>query len=724
VGVASAPDRSRAAVRERWLFITRPTISDEEYAPMQARRCTLRRRPANSSLADAFPHPLRRDPTMIALLLASVLQQPPRPAPLQVVVTPSQPTVVVGDSLRLRGEVRDAAGRPVPGATVRWLGGGGFEGRVDSLGVVHAGSPGTLVVFAVPAVPGATPGEPTEIPVRMVPGPAARVTLAGDAGTLVVGQRTQLEATARSANGDVTGAPVIWSSSAPAALSVSRTGQLQALAPGRAVITAAAGGVRATREITVVAGPVQRVDIGGGAEVARTGDVLRFTASARDPQGRAIEGVRPTWTIAPGSGRIDPDGGFVAYEPGVYTVSASFGSAAADATVRVTPRDVRRETETVARVPVSGLLTAEFWPHPNGRNAYLSTVGDRVYALDISDPANVRVTDSVMVDARHINDVMATADGRWAVLTRENASSRRNGIVVLSLEDPAHPRVASEFTETVTGGVHSAFVYTHPRFGTHVYLTDDATGSMRVIDLNDPLNPRQIARWETPRGAGRMLHDIDVQDGLAYLSYWNDGLVILDVGNGRRGGSPSSPQLVSQHTYDLESLYRDVEAEGGPGYIRGTHTAWRHGNYVFVGDEVFTARPIGLQIPGFGLGKANGRLHVIDVSDIENPRPVAYYEPRDGGVHNVWVAGDTLLVGDYQGGLRVVDISGELRGDLLAQGREIAHVFTGDSQGHIPNAAMAWGAFYQNGIIWVNDMFSGLWGVRLLPKPARPLIPD
>ena len=51
-------------------------------------------------------------------------------------------------------------------------------------------------------------------------------------------------------------------------------------------------------------------------------------------------------------------------------------------------------------------------------------------------------------------------------------------------------------------------------------------------------------------------------------------------------------------------------------------------------------------------------------------------------------------------------------------------VFTGDSQGYIPNASMAWGAFYQNGVIWVNDIYSGLWAVRLLPKPARPLIPD
>ena len=66
---------------------------------------------------------------------------------------------------------------------------------------------------------------------------------------------------------------------------------------------------------------------------------------------------------------------------------------------------------------------------------------------------------------------------------------------------------------------------------------------------------------------------------------------------------------------------------------------------------------------------------------------MAYYEPKDGGSHNVWVAGDTLYLGDYQGGLRVLDISGELQGDLQRQGREIAHVVTGDGDGVVPNAA-------------------------------------
>jgi hypothetical protein len=119
-------------------------------------------------------------------------------------------------------------------------------------------------------------------------------------------------------------------------------------------------------------------------------------------------------------------------------------------------------------------------------------------------------------------------------------------------------------------------------------------------------------------------------------------------------------------------------------------------------------------VPGFG--RAYGRMQVVDVSDIANPKSVAYFEPKDGGTHNIWVAGDTLFLGDYQGGLRILDVSGELRGDLLHQGREIGHVATGDTKGHIPNIPGAWGAIYRNGYIYVPDTNSGLWIVQIEPK--------
>ena len=136
-----------------------------------------------------------------------------------------------------------------------------------------------------------------------------------------------------------------------------------------------------------------------------------------------------------------------------------------------------------------------------------------------------------------------------------------------------------------------------------------------------------------------------------------------------------------------------------------------------MGDEVFSAKPRPTEGGGVvGLGRAYGRLHVIDVSDIEHPRSVAYYEPKDGGSHNVWVAGDTLYLGDYQGGLRVLDISGELRGDLLAAGP--GDCPRGDRrQGReLPKAANAWGASYRDGYIYVPDINSGLWIVRVDSK--------
>ena len=94
----------------------------------------------------------------------------------RVIVTPAQRAVTVGDSLQLRAEAVDAAGQRVVGATVRFVPGGGwFEGSVDSTGLVRAGAVGTLPVTAVAIVPGAKPVV-ERIEIRMLPGPATRVT--------------------------------------------------------------------------------------------------------------------------------------------------------------------------------------------------------------------------------------------------------------------------------------------------------------------------------------------------------------------------------------------------------------------------------------------------------------------------------------------------------------------------------------------------------------------
>jgi hypothetical protein len=86
---------------------------------------------------------------------------------------------------------------------------------------------------------------------------------------------------------------------------------------------------------------------------------------------------------------IDEDGAFVGYEPGEYMVTASFGDRSADAVVRLTPRDVRRPLDGGRPPAAHAFSTEEVWVHPNGQVAYLGTGGggDRLYAIDISDPA-------------------------------------------------------------------------------------------------------------------------------------------------------------------------------------------------------------------------------------------------------------------------------------------------------------------------------------------------
>ena len=654
-----------------------------------------------------------------ALLSLVTLQQTTAPAPpppiARVEVQPSGGEVPIGGKMKFTARALDAQGQEVPRAQIGWFVGGDV-GDVDTTGVFTGGYQGYARVTAVGYIPGAQGSQVfgTAL-VHVLPEPPARIVLESKPTRLVAGSRMTLSGTPFSRHGDRRADPVTFSSSNPRIASVTADGRLRAVAAGRAIITAKAGPASETLAVQVLPNNVARVTIEPNAPAVRTGDVVKFTATSRTSAGRSLGDVAVDWavTAGPGVALIDPAGTFVAELPGSYTVTATVGGRSADAVVRVAPREVGRGMEVRGRLPIT-MSAAEVWIHPSGTCAYLSTIADRVYAIDITDVTHPKIVDSMMTDARIVNDVMTTEDGKFGVFSREGASNRKNGIVVFDASNPCHPKPVSEFTETVSGGVHSSYVYQG-----HAYITDDATGSMRVIDIRDPARPKEVARWQTEQAeAGRYLHDVMVVDGLAYLAYWNDGLIVLDVGNGMKGGSPSNPQFVSQLKYDLNAVYARVAQLWGPGFVRGTHTAWRQGRYVFVGDEVYAARPYK------GLADGNnltfGRLHVIDVSDIQKPREVAWYEPTDGGVHNVWVVGDTLYLGNYQGGARALDVSGELKGDLLRQGREISWMLTADSLGHRPRAPFAWGAVVRDGNIFVPDINTGLWILRLEPK-AQPV---
>jgi len=466
-------------------------------------------------------------------------------------------------------------------------------------------------------------------------------------------------------------------------------------------------------KVQVARDSLHKLTIKPASTDARTGDVIHFSAS---DGGAGKAAVR--WSISGNGAAVYADGAFVAEKAGTYVVTASSGQHSASASVVVKPRNVEREVQVVSHVPMPDVQMSEEWII--GHHAYLSTIADKLFVYDIADPANPKLLDTLKVDARLINDISTTPDEKIGVFTREGASNRKNGIVFLDTSDPSHLKVLSEYTATVTGGVHSAYVDGHD-----VYLTDDATGSMRVIDFQDPKHPKEVARYQvenptvvsinTEMGSmtsGRYLHDLQVKDGIAYLAYWRDGLVILDVGNGMAGGSPENPKLIAQYKFNHYELY-------GDGWLAGTHSVFRYKNYLFVGDEVF---PGIFHIDDRDRIPVRAICHVMDVSDIKHPKEVAQYEVPEGGSHNFWAANDMLYEGYYSGGARVLDISGELRGDLYRQGREIARFWTGDTKGFRPNLPFTWGGQpcsvtcdspLLNSLMYFNDIHSGLWITKL-----------
>ena len=366
--------------------------------------------------------------------------------------------------------------------------------------------------------------------------------------------------------------------------------------------------------------------------------------------------------------------------------------------VNVIPREVTRKIELVGKGLVNDKHTSDFWiwEGVDGRDyAVTGTWGadGTAYFWDVTDPADIIRIDSVQVDARTVNDVKVSEDGTICIISREGASNRKNGIVILDVRNPRDVQIISTFTENLTGGVHNLFIYKD-----HVYALSDGQ-KYYIINIEDPKNPNIVSKFEleTP---GHAIHDVWVEDGIAYSSNWADGVQMVDVGNGIAGGSPSNPVQFASYKYP-----------SGAHHATFPFTSPSTGKfYAVLGDEIF---PYGLNMKGPNI--AGGFLHFVDFTDLDNPEEIARFEVPGAGSHNYWIDGEILYVAFYNGGVRVVDISGELMGDLYKQGREMAFIIPSDENAYIPNSPFTWGAQLHKGHIFYSDWNSGLWAAKLSP---------
>ena len=667
---------------------------------------------------------LRVPPLVLAALLvlpSGVLAQ----TASRIEADPPSLVIARGETAALSVRVLDGDGRLVD-EPVRMVG----SRRALSIdnGEIFALEVGEWEVIVTTVRPGPD-GRPVQLTVPVVVDwpPVARVEVTGP-GTLYQG--TTVTHRAIALHGDGTnrpGADFEWRVSDASRAVVDAFGHVQALAPGPVRVEAAFEGVvgGVDHEVREFTGASLEI-VGGGDGPVRTGDVQTFGAVVRDARGEIMGDAPVEWTHAyvPAVGVMAPpapgqmEGGrMVADVPGEFTVVARSGGLRATRTFEAVQREVARSVEIVGRGSQERVYSTDFWVFEGVDDRDYALVGSKQsdghgFVFDVTDPENVVKTDSVQVDARSVNDIKVSPDGRYASLTREGASDRRNGVVILDLADPAHPVIAAEYTEGLTGGVHNAFP-------TNDYLFALSNGDKYVIlDVRDIYNPKYVSEYDHPNSR---VHDVWVHDGIAYSAEWGTGLVVVDVGNGRWGGTIEAPVFVTNY----------------PVPTGATHAVFPYWSesagkfYVFIGDEILTREGMAWEGAGpdfrqkydpetgrGGYPRASwGYIQVIDFDDPEDPGMVARYEVSEFGTHNIWVENDILYQAYYEGGMRLVDVSGELMGNLYTQGREISVYKAFDPVGFIPNSPGAWSVMPHRDLVWFADINSGLWALRLSESP-------
>ncbi|MEO5815948.1 MAG: Ig-like domain-containing protein [Gemmatimonadaceae bacterium] len=648
------------------------------------------------------------------------------PAVAKLVAVPARLTMQAGDSVAFKIIAYDARGQVVADPQVRV--GGPRRSVAFGDGYVKAFEAGTFNATA--AAVGAAGAAPVtlEIPMTVTWPALSKLEITPAPGRLYTRITLAHNAKGYFASGmERKNLTVDWKSSNPDVAKVDRFGNVTGIKPGAVTITAESNGARAEKKYTVAANPVTRLDLGIKESSVRTGDVVHLVGTAKRADGSAVADAPITWSYtytpndsiaAPGGpGIIDDLNGqymFAGNYPGHYTILAQSGGSTAQTVIDVTPRDVRRRIKVTGRGQVTTSHTSDLWPWTgkDGRDYVLvGTWGGDGWALvfDITDMANIVKTDSIKVDARTINDVTVSPDGRYGALSREGASNRVNGVVILDLAVPAHPKIASTFDQELTGGVHNMFATNDNLFA--------VSGGAKyvIIDVKDIYKPKYVSEYRHPNAR---LHDLWVANGIAYSAQGGAGTVVVDVGNGKYGGTIEKPKLIT--VFPVNSGH-----EIYPYFQKSTGKT-----YLFIGDEEMNRAGRAWEGTDYGstlaLGggvaqTSGGYTHIVDFTDPMHPKQVARYHLEDYGSHDIIVQDDVLYQAYYDGGVRLVDVSGELLGNLHDQNREIAVFKPFDPKAFTANASFVMNAMPWKGYTLFTDFNSGLWAAKLDPK--TPVVP-
>jgi uncharacterized protein YjdB len=163
-----------------------------------------------------------------------------------IAMSPTSATLIVGETVQLWAQPRDASGRPLDGRTVTWSTNRSDVATVTSTGIVAAVSPGTATIAA------SSEGRNGTSTIVVQAAGVSRLEVTPANASVEVGDALRLTATAYDSRGNIiAGAQVKWASSDTQIAVVDNTGRVLGVRRGSVIITATSGGKSGTASVRV-----------------------------------------------------------------------------------------------------------------------------------------------------------------------------------------------------------------------------------------------------------------------------------------------------------------------------------------------------------------------------------------------------------------------------------------------------------------------------------------
>lgn len=277
----------------------------------------------------------------------------------------------------------------------------------------------------------------------------------------------------------------------------------------------------------------------------------------------------------------------------------------------------------------------DVWGYTDFTGKEYAIIGSKtkVHFLEVTNPTNpTLITEFALGSNTTWRDIKTFSHYAYAV----SEGFSNEGLVVFDLCDIGNGNVTKISQESsIFGKAHNIFIDAKNK-RLYAVGTDTEKNGIIVYDLsNNPANPTLITKTGL---SGGYIHDVFVQDNLAFCSHGYNGLYIYDFSN------PMTPVL-------------KASIETG-GY---NHSSWglNKDNLLIFAQEVPTGLPLGIMDYTNYL---DNDLEVIK----SFKQPLLGPTHQNNTAHNPYMIGDFAVVSYYEDGVVIFDLTNPLQPDTIA----------------------------------------------------------